>query len=110
MKMAKARQGQKWPAVLYLTSERWAPVVPVHVVDGEVLYRLLNAWLNAHITDATPVHLVKALDKKTAVYGRGDHPTTLYQVRRYRIPGGEFLYEWGPYKGQGDGNGHRKES
>lgn len=90
---------QVWPEILFLTPERWAPIVGVHVVDGEELYQILNnPWLNAHVSDATPIHLVKTLDEKTAIYSHGTDSSTLYRVRRYRIPGGGFLYEWGPYR------------
>ncbi len=89
---------QDWPAVLFFTPETWCPIVRVHVVDGDELHRLITKDIrsfNAQPWDATPIHLVKVLDEKFAIYElKGDSGSEFYQIRRYRIPGGGALYEW----------------
>jgi hypothetical protein len=88
-----------WPTTFYLTPEMWLPLVPVHVVDGEELHRLINelwrAGINVQPGDVTPIYLVQAHDDKIAIYERPSHQEMSHiRVRRYRIPGGGALYEW----------------
>jgi hypothetical protein len=93
-----------WPTTLYLTPDRWSPLVPVHVVDAEGLHWLIDkelkrAPINAQLMDATPIRLVETRDDNTAIYRCEADPfcegeEALYRVRRYRYPKGWMLYEW----------------
>jgi hypothetical protein len=102
MEMARKTQKKQarhaaWPGTLYFTSDTWAPIVPIHVVDGEELYRLINepVRFNRQPMDAIPIHLVQIQDDNVAIYERrGEHGADRIRVRRYRIPGGGHLYEW----------------
>jgi len=86
--------------MLFFTPEMWSPIVPVQVVDGDELHRLITKDIrgfNAQPRDATPIHLVKVLDEEFAVYElKGGSGGEFYQIRRYRIPGGGALYECEP--------------
>jgi len=95
--MKKAQKNQGWPAVLYMTPEKWSPFGEVFVVDERELRQMVRElrdlgedWRKVRVSDAVPIRLVRADGDDKAVYEGGK----LYRVWRYRFPDGEARYDW----------------